>query len=150
VVAQVEKVIGGLGAELIKLACPNDEMVTKALGNLPQGIDAIFLVPDSVVNKRIKDIVKLTVKRKLPLSGPSTAQIEQGAFMTYGFVHTDVGAQAARMAHLIIKGAKPAELPVESAESYLGLNLATSKSIGVEIPGTFLRAAKVVIRTSER
>ena len=109
-------------------------------------MDAVFLVPDSLVNRRIKDIIALTLERKLPVSGPSTVQISQGAFMTYGFSHDQVGAQAAHIAMQILKGLPPGDLPVQTAEAYLGFNIKTENRIRVAIPRHFLESAAVVIR----
>jgi len=84
--------------------------------------------------------------RKLPVSGPSTAQVEEGALMTYGFIHHEVGAQAARIAHHILKGADPGGYPVETAESYLAINLHVADVIGLEIPYEILQRAEIIIR----
>jgi putative ABC transport system substrate-binding protein len=116
------------------------------LNNIPKNIDAIFLVPDSTVNSRIKDVLAVALDRKLPVSGPSTAQVEQGALTTYGFVHHEVGAQAARIAAQVLKGADPGELPVETAEFFLAINLQAADAIGLEIPYKILQQAEIVIR----
>ncbi|CCQ73657.1 ABC transporter substrate-binding protein [Magnetospira sp. QH-2] len=132
--------------DLVIMDCRDDEAVTRALADLPDDTDALFLVPNSTVNKRIKDIARVSLERKIPISGPSTAQIEQGALMTYGFVHEEVGAQAARLALLVLNGANPGDLPVENAESYLGLNLEIAKRIGLEIDPLYIRSADILIR----
>jgi putative tryptophan/tyrosine transport system substrate-binding protein len=147
-VAQMELAANSMNVELIKLECPDNAAVTQALASLPRDIDGIFMVPDSVVNKRVKDIVKLSLARKLVVSGPSTAQIYQGALMTFGFIHQEVGAQAARIADLVLKGTKIGNLPVETAESHLGLNLQTAKSIGLDIPDDLVQQARVVVQVS--
>ena len=148
-VAQLRDAVHLFDAELVEIPCRDDDAVSKALITLADEIDAIFLVPDSIVNKRIMDIVALSLSRRLPVSGPSMAQISQGALMTYGFVHHDVGAQAARMADLILKGTPPGDLPVETADSQLGFNLATADAIGVTIADSFIRNAAVVIRADK-
>ena len=145
-VKQLEKSAKHLNIELVKLRCPDNPAVTKCLTEIPDGIDAIFMVPDSVVNKRVKDIIKLANSRKLPVSGPSTAQINQGALLTYGFVHSNVGAQAARIAHEVLIGVKVGDIPVETAESHLGLNLITADNIGLSVSAAFLRKAEIIIR----
>ena len=116
------------------------------LNNIPEDIDAIFLVPDSTVNARLADVLAVAYDRKLPVSGPSTAQVEEGALTTYGFIHHEVGAQAARMAHHILEGAAPGELPVEIAELYLAVNLQAADAIGLEIPHEILQQAEIIIR----
>ena len=145
-VKQLEISAKRLNIDLVKLRCPDSPAVTKCLTEIPNNIDAIFMVPDSVVNKRVKDIVKLANARKLPLTGPSTAQINQGALLTYGFIHGNVGAQAARIAHEIFAGTNAGGIPVETAESPLGLNLITAAKIGLKVPAAFLRKAEIIVR----
>jgi len=124
----------------------NDSEVTELLNNIPKDIDAIFLVPDSTVNSRLADVLVIAYDHKLPVSGPSTAQVEEGALTTYGFIHHEVGAQAARIAHHILKGADPSEYPVETAEFYLVINLQVADAIGLEIPYEILQQAEIIIR----
>jgi putative ABC transport system substrate-binding protein len=57
-----------------------------------------------------------------------------------------MGEQAARMADQILKGTKPADLPVETAEFFLNINLKTAKAIGRDIPDAILTQANTVIR----
>jgi len=145
-VAQISELAPGLGIEIVEGKARNDSEVTELLNNVPEDIDAIFLVPDSVVNSRLTDVLAVAYDRKLPVSGPSTAQVEEGALTTYGFIHHEVGAQAARIAHHILKGADPGELPVETAEFYLAINLQVADVIGLEIPYEFLQQAEIIIR----
>ncbi len=145
-VAQLEENTQQLGIEIIKQACPDNDAVVQLLGNFPGDVDAVFLLPDSVVNKHISEFVRISLERKIPVSGPSNTQVEKGALMGYGIIHHDAGYQAARMAHQVLQGVSPASLPVETAESYLGINLATAQAIGVEVPEHLLRQAKVIVR----
>jgi putative ABC transport system substrate-binding protein len=148
-VAQIVNLAPALGIELVLGEARSDEEVVDLLVELPEDIDAIFLVPDSTVNARLTDIVALASARKLPLSGPSTAQVEEGALTTYGFIHEAAGAQAARIADRILRGANPGEMPVETTEYYLAINLATAKTIGLEIPDEILQEAEIIIRAEE-
>ena len=145
-VATVLESATALGVEIITYEAPTDEDVTALLNNFPQDIDAIFLVPDSVVNSRLQEILAVAEERKLPVSGPSTAQVEEGALTSYGFIHNEVGVQAARIADQILKGTPPGELPVEPAEFYLSVNLATAEKIGIEISDEILEQATLIIR----
>jgi putative ABC transport system substrate-binding protein len=147
-VAQIHEIAPGLGVELVEGIARNDGEVTALLNNMPENIDAIFLVPDSIVNARINDILAVALDRKLPVSGPSTAQVEQGALTTYGFIHHKAGEQAARYANQILKGADPGELPVETAIFFLSINLSTADAIGLEVPEDILRQAEIIIRAN--
>ncbi len=145
-VAQVNEFAPDLGIEIVEGKARNDSEVTELLNSIPEDIDAIFLVPDSTVNSRLADVLAIAYDRKLPVSGPSTAQVEEGALITYGFIHHEVGAQAARIAHHILKGADPGEYPVETAEFYLAINLQVADAIGLEIPYEILQQAEIIIR----
>jgi putative ABC transport system substrate-binding protein len=144
---QVQRRASDLGIEIVSVEGHNDGEVSAALSNLPPEIDAIFLVPDSVVNAHIDNIVALAIDRKLPISGPSNTQVEDGALTAYGIIHHQVGEHAARIADQILKGAKPGELPVETAEFFMAINLQTADAIGLEIPYSILEQAKIIIRT---
>lgn len=143
---QIARVAAALKVELVQGIAHDDHDVTELLTNLPADIDAIFLVPDSTVNRRLPDILAAANRRMLPVSGPSTAQVEEGALTTYGFVHHEVGIQAAQIAHQIMQGANPAELPVQTAEFFLTINLQAADTIGLEIDDGIIRQADTIIR----
>ncbi len=148
-VDQILELASGLEVELVLAEARTDSEVVDLLVNFPADLDAIFLVPDSTVNARLADIVALANALKLPVSGPSTAQVEEGALTTYGFIHHATGVQAARMADQVLRGADPGEMPVETAESYLAINLVAAETIGLEIPDEILRQAEIIIRGDE-
>jgi putative ABC transport system substrate-binding protein len=145
-VSQILKLAPALGVELIIGEARNDQEVIDLLATVPDNIDAIFLVPDSVVNTHLTEIMAMAQERNWPVSGPSTAQVEEGALTTYGFIHHAVGSQAARIAVQILKGADPGELPVEETEFYLAINLVAADAIGLEIPAEILQQAEIIIR----
>ena len=144
--AQVNELGPSLGIQIVEAEARTESEVTELLNNIPKDIDAIFMLPDSLVNARLADLVAVATERKLPISGPSLAQVEGGALTGYGIIHHKAGGQAAHIADLILKGADPGELPVETAESYLGINLQTAEAIGLEIPYEILQQAKIIIR----
>ena len=146
---QISEVAPSLGIELIPQDARNDDEMTELLANVPFDIDGIFLLPDTVVNARLEEIVALAIERKLPLSGPTVAQAKGGALTAYGIVHHKVGVQAARIADQILSGADPGTLPVETAEFYLAVNLLTAEAIGLEIPYSILQQSEIIIRGEE-
>ena len=103
----------------------------------------------STVNAHLADLVAIAINNKLPVSGPSMAQVEGSALIAYGIVHEKAVAQAAHIANQILKGADPGELPVETAELFLGINLQTAEAIGLEIPPELLQPAEVIIHADE-
>jgi putative ABC transport system substrate-binding protein len=148
-VAQISRVARGLGVEIVTGHARNDEEVTVLLQNVPNDVDAIFMLPDSTVNRRAAELNALAIERKLPLSGPSMIQVEQGALTAYGIIHKNAGAQAAEIAEQVLRGAAPGSLPVRTAEAYLGINLTTAEAIGLEIAPDLIQQAEFVVRAQE-
>ena len=144
--AQVKELAPLLGIETVEGKARDDGEVTELLNNIPDDIDAIFMLPDSLVNARLADLVTIAIDRGLPVSGSSLAQVEGGALMGYGIIIERAGAQAAHIADAVLKGANPGELPVETAEFFLGINLKTADAIGIEIPYELLQQAEIIIR----
>lgn len=145
-VSQIESLAPGLGLDLVLAPAASDQAVTDLLADFPSDVDAVFLVPDSVVNARLADLIRVATAAGLPTSGPSIAQVEGGAVMSYGFVHHEAGVQAASIAVQILNGADPGSVPVQNTESFLAINLAAAQEIGLEIPDDVLRQADVVVR----
>jgi putative ABC transport system substrate-binding protein len=144
--AAISRVAPGLGIALLPTPVRGADGAKQALTAPPAGIDAIFLPRDSSIESRIDLFAAYALEKKIPLCAPSLTQVNAGALFSYGFVHHDIGRQAARLADQIFKGVKPGDLPVETAESVLSLNLATARQIGIDIPDAILLQAERVIR----
>jgi putative ABC transport system substrate-binding protein len=135
-----------LGIKLLPQALPPEGGVSAAIAALPADADAIFLPRDSRIEAGIETFVAEARKRRLPLSAPSLIQVQAGALVSYGFVHKDIGRQAARLADQIFRGVAPGDLPVEMAESRLAINLAAAREIGITIPDDIIAQAEYVLR----
>jgi putative ABC transport system substrate-binding protein len=132
-----------LGVELITRQARDHEEITAAIENIPEEADAIFILPDSLVAGRIAEFVEL----QLPLSGANPTLVENcGVFTSYGMEQTSSGKQAARLADQVLRGVKPSDLPVETAEFYLAINLKTAKAIGLDIRDEILLQANIIVR----
>ena len=142
----VRQVAEPLGVELMPASVEDPAAVEADAAALPPEIDAVFLPRDSTVESRIERYVASSVERRIPLAAPSSTQAEAGALFSYGFVHYEIGRQAARMVDQILDGVPPGEIPVESAESYLHVNLKTARALGLEIPTSVLYQADGLIR----
>ncbi len=144
--SQVRQFASRLGVQLDIHQARTAEQVEQALESLPANIDAIFMLPDSTVNRHQNKLLQVAIDRKLPVSGPSIIQAEKGALFAYGIVHHEAGAQAAPIADMVLKGSNPGDLPIQTADFFLGINMATAEKIGINIPDHFLRQAHKVIR----
>lgn len=135
-----------LGVTLLPQPIAGQDDIVAAIAALPIDADAVFLPRDSRIEARITDFVALADKRRLPISAPSLTQVQAGALVSYGFVHREIGRQAARLADQVFKGTAPGDLPVEMAENRLAINLATANRIGITIPDEVVLQAEYVIR----
>jgi putative tryptophan/tyrosine transport system substrate-binding protein len=104
------------------------------------------LVVDLAVGEYYRQIADLTVRHRLPaISGPREFT-EAGGLMAYGPDYPDLFRRAAVYVDKILKGARPAELPVEQPTQFeFVLNLKTAKAIGLAVPQTLLLRADQVI-----
>jgi len=143
----VSETANKLGIELITREASTTKEAEAAFKNIPREADAIFLLPDSVVNVGAANTYKMAAELKLPTSGPNVRTVNDGALTAYG-VDLAIAArkQAARLASQIFQGAKPADLPVETAEFFSAINLKTAQAIGLDIPDATLRQANIIIR----
>lgn len=110
-------------------------------------VDALLVLPSALFNSHRKQLVELAAKLKLPAMYPRADYVDDGGLMTYGIDVNDLSRRAAIFVDKILKGAKPAVIPVEQPEKFdLIVNLKTAKQLGVTIPPNVLVRASRVIR----
>ena len=108
---------------------------------------ALIVLRSPVVRTHLTQIVDLSAKSRLPAMYPDSVFTDAGGLMSYGPNPFEQSRDAARYVDKILKGAKPAELPVEQATKVeFIINLKTAKQIGLTIPPTVLARADKVIR----
>ena len=108
--------------------------------------DAVLVVPSSVLISHRKQVVELAVKSRLPAIYSTSQYVVAGGLMSYGVNTADVDRRAATYVDKILKGTKPADLPVEQPTKFeFIINLNAAKQIGLTIPPNVLvRADKVI------
>jgi putative ABC transport system substrate-binding protein len=111
-----------------------------------QRVDALVVLPGPVLELRRKRVVELAAKNRLPSIYPSSQFVESGGLMSYAADLVDLYRRAATYVDKILKGAKPADLPVEQPTKFeLVINLKAAKQIGVTIaPNVLARADRVI------
>jgi putative ABC transport system substrate-binding protein len=109
--------------------------------------DAVLLLGNPILNTHRKQIVDLAVKHRLPATYGRPEYIEAGGLMYYGTNYNDLFRRAATYVDKILKGAKPADLPVEQPQKFeFIINLKAAKQIGLTIPPNVLARADKVIK----
>jgi putative tryptophan/tyrosine transport system substrate-binding protein len=94
-----------------------------------------------------KRIVELAVKYRLPAIYPNKEFVDEGGLMSYGADYDDLFRKAAHYVDKILKGAKPADLPVQQATKFeFVINLEAAKQIGLTVPPEVLARANKVIK----
>jgi putative ABC transport system substrate-binding protein len=116
-------------------------------GVKPGEVDGVFIASPDLRTKFPALILDLATKRRLPLAANRKEWVEGGALFSYNDNLRAVGrAAAARYVDRILKGAKPADLPVEEVTQFeLIINLKTAKALGLTVPPSLLARADQVI-----
>ena len=109
--------------------------------------DAVLVLAGSIFNSHRTQTAKLAVKSRLPAIYSNLQYVIDGGLMTYGASLPDLDRRAATYVDKILKGAKPADLPVEQPQKFeLIINLKAAKQIGLTVPPNMLARADKVIK----
>jgi len=109
--------------------------------------EALLVVPSPFFGYHRKRIIDLAARSRLPAIYPDKPDVEAGGLMAYAVDDLETARRLAAYVDRILKGAKPADLPVEQPTGFkLILNLKTAKALGLEIPPMLLIQAEEVIR----
>jgi ABC-type uncharacterized transport system substrate-binding protein len=107
----------------------------------------VLVEPTAVLNNQYKRISELAMSDRLPTMFPTSQLMNAGGLISYGPDYSDLSRRAAIYVDKILKGRKPAELPVEQPTKFeFVINLKTAKQIGLTIPPNVLARADKVIK----
>jgi putative ABC transport system substrate-binding protein len=99
--------------------------------------------PSAVIHRGL--IIALAAKHRLPTVYPNRVYADAGGLISYGADFVDQYRRAASYIDRILKGEKPADLPVRAPTKYeLVINLKTAKSLGLDVPAMLARADEVI------
>jgi putative tryptophan/tyrosine transport system substrate-binding protein len=137
-----------LGLKLQSLEVRSPEDLEGAFSTTAkQRLDALVVIGGGVINSHQKRILAFEVRNRLPAIYETVRSAEAGGLMAYGVNFTDLFRRAATYVDKILKGRKPADLPVEQPTKFeFVINLKTAKQIGLTIPPNVLARADKVIR----
>jgi len=146
-VKETELAAKTLGLQLQYLGVEDSKDLDTAFRNaVSWRAHAIVVLQSPVLGSRRKALVELAVKNRLPAIYPHSDYMDAGGLMFYGPSISDLFRRAATYVDKILKGAKPADLPVEQPTKFeLVVNLKTAKALGLTIPPSVLLQADRVI-----
>jgi putative tryptophan/tyrosine transport system substrate-binding protein len=136
----------GVGMAIDWYMARNDPEIDAALVSIAvRRPDALLLIADPVIGFRRKQIVEFAKAKGIPGMYFWPEFVEAGGLISYSPILTDMFRQSATYVDKILRGAKPADLPIEMPTTYkLVVNLSTAKALGIVFPKSVLVAAEVV------
>jgi putative tryptophan/tyrosine transport system substrate-binding protein len=135
-----------LGLEVAIAEIRSADDIASAVESLKGRVDALIVPPDALLLGHRIRINTLALGARLPTMHGSREYVEAGGLMSYGPNYSDLFRRAADYVDRILRGAKPADLPVEQPTKFdLIINLTTGKVLGLTIPQTLLARADEVI-----
>ena len=148
VLKEIELAAGAFKVQFQYLDVLEPKDIETAFGSASKGrADAILVMNSPVFIAHRKKVADLAVKNRVPAIYYSTEFVEDGGLMSYGVSFPDLYRRAATYVDRILKGAKPADLPVEQPKKFeLIINLKAAKEIGLTIPPNVLARADKVIK----
>jgi putative tryptophan/tyrosine transport system substrate-binding protein len=149
VLQQVKNVATTLGIEVVPAPITDPASMLAAIQNTPEDTDWLFMTPYVYLDEpSMAAILEVSTSYGAGISGFYFAPL-QGYVMGYGASLDGTGAQAADIVDRILRGASPADLPVQTAENYLTVNLEAAAAINLTIPESVLRQAASISRPGD-
>lgn len=136
-----------LGVALKERHIGSQEEGMKALDEIDRKTtDAILIIPDSLVTNLGEKIIEASRRKRVPVMFHEEMWVQLGGLASYGPSFIELGKDAAKYVEKILKGANPADLPVQQATKFdLVVNLKAARALNVVVPETvLLRAHKVI------
>jgi ABC-type uncharacterized transport system substrate-binding protein len=135
-----------LGLDVDVLEIRRAEEIAPAFATLRSDVQALYVCPDPLVNANHARINTLALGARLPTIHPFRDYLGAGGFMSYGANNADLFRRTGEFVDKILRGAKPADLPVEQPTKFeFIINLTTARALGVKVPEALLLRADEVI-----
>jgi putative ABC transport system substrate-binding protein len=143
---EVQAVATTLGLEVAPLEIRQAEDIAPALEGLKGRVEALYVGTDPLMNTQRVRINTLALNARLPSVCGFPEFVEAGGLISYGANFSALFRRAAELVDKILRGAKPADIPVEQSTKFdLVINLKTAKALGLDVPPMLLARADEVI-----
>lgn len=141
----VKETVEKMGINLHEGTVSNSSEVSLATSSLIGDVDAIYVPTDNIIVSALPSVLNITNQNNIPVFASENGQVKQGSIATLGIDYELLGIQTGKMAAKVLKGANPAEMPVESSDELkLYLNTKAAENLGLEVPEAVLKRADVV------
>ncbi|MFL6795893.1 MAG: ABC transporter substrate-binding protein [Xanthobacteraceae bacterium] len=135
-----------LGIEVVPVEITQAQDIGPAFETLKGRADALYVVIDSLVTTHANRVNTLALGARLPTVHGARELVVAGGLMSYGASYEDLYRRGAEYVDKVLRGAKPASIPVEQPTKFdLAINLTTAKVLGLTVPEAFLLRADEVI-----
>jgi putative tryptophan/tyrosine transport system substrate-binding protein len=143
---EVQATVRALGLESVRLEIRRAEDIAPAIEALNGRANALYAVQDPLMDAQRVRINTLALSVRLPTVHAYREYVEAGGLMSYGANYPDLFRRLAEYVDKVLRGAKPADLPVEQPIKFdLVINLTTAKALGITVPAVLLNRADEVI-----
>ncbi len=144
---ETQEATHALGLQLVLLQASTEQEIDESFANLSQQrVGAVLVSGDVLFSDRRKQIAELAARHAVPTCFANRLQAVAGGLMSYGARNTDTFRQGGDYVGRILKGEKPADLPVQQPTKFeLVINLKTAKALGLEVPLHLQQLADEVI-----
>jgi putative ABC transport system substrate-binding protein len=135
------------GLQFHVLSASTAREIEAAFGTLVrEPADALFVAPDGFLNSRRVQFANLAARHAIPTAFANRQAVEAGGLMSYGTDVANMFRQVALQTGQILKGAKPADLPVlQSTKFEFVINVQTARALGLDVPPMLIARADEVI-----
>ncbi len=145
-VEDLEGVTAKFGIEMVTSPVTSPAELEIALTKIPDDVDALWLTCSHMLMSHMDEIVKAATDKNIPTASSAHTRKESKVMLSYGENDVSLGGHISRLAVKILEGAEPRNIPVETAEYVLGINLKSARTFGIDIPDTVLRQADFIVR----
>jgi putative ABC transport system substrate-binding protein len=145
--SSVETAAPTFGVKVVVAPVHSIAEIEPAIENFSRQPNGALIFPaDTFTFVHRKLIVEVAAKYRVPAIYPTTEFVREGGLMCYSVEYDDQFRQAASYVDRILKGARPGDLPVQTATKFsLAINLKAAKALGIELPMSLMLSANEVI-----